>query len=74
MIAKVRKPTQEKINERNRREKLYEYYGIPYNVFDSEEDKEIVIYWAKAATMIIKGKEIPKDLESILLRYKNRRK
>lgn len=44
VVRVVRKPTQEEINERNRREKLYEYYDIPYNVFDSEEDKEIVIY------------------------------
>lgn len=56
-------------NERIRR---FEYYGIEYNNLDGgelaeskkEKDRD------EARILILMGKEIPKDLEERLLRYK----
>ena len=65
--------TEEQIAETERRENLYEYYGIPYGVFDGEEkvdSNEIEKDRTEAQILIMQGKEIPKDLEERLLRYK----
>lgn len=52
---------------------LYDYYGIPYGIFDEsgddimgsvEEDR------AKAKLLIMQGLEIPHELECRLLQYK----
>ena len=44
MIAKVRKPSQEELNKRKERERIYDYYGIPYGVFDGNSTpKEVGI-------------------------------
>lgn len=65
--------TDEQIAETERREKLYDYYGIPYGVFDGEEEIEFIEIEkdrTEAQILIMQGKEIPKDLEERLLRYK----
>ena len=65
--------TEEQIAETERREKLYDYYGIPYGIFDGDENVdsiEIEKDRTEAQILIMQGKEIPKDLEERLLRYK----
>lgn len=65
--------TEEQITETERRENLYDYYGIPYGIFDGDEKDdsiEIEKDRTEAQILIMQGKEIPKDLEERLLRYK----
>lgn len=65
--------TEEQITETERRENLYDYYGIPYGIFDGDEKVdsiEIEKDRTEAQILIMQGKEIPKDLEERLLRYK----
>lgn len=59
------------LEEREKRFRLYEKYGIPYGVFDGEEedcfieaDRQMAVYY------IVSGQEIPKDLEERLLNSK----
>lgn len=70
--------TDEQIAETDRREKLYDYYGIPYGVFDGEkkniEESEIEKDRTEAQILIMQGKEIPHDLEKRLLKYKEEEK
>lgn len=66
--------SEEEIKMTEEKEKLYEYYGIPYGVIDGSEndnkDIEIEKDRTSAQILIMQGKEIPKDLEQRLLRYK----
>lgn len=65
--------TKEQIEETERREKLYDYYGIPYGIFDGTEheiNNEIEKDRTEAQILIMKGEEIPKTLEERLLKYK----
>ena len=67
--------TEEQIAETERRENLYDYYGIPYGIFDGDEKEdstEIEKDRTEAQILIMQGKEIPKDLEERLLRYKEK--
>lgn len=74
MNAEMRPQTQEEYDERQRREELFDYYGIPYGVFDGGDKlpDNIETDWSKAIALISKGQEIPKDLEIRLLDYKER--
>lgn len=50
---------------------LYDYYGIPYLVFDGEEAAEHIRKDRRAAVRIIEtGGEVPEDLGKRLLEYK----
>lgn len=68
----ARPQTPQEIKKTNERIKRFEYYGIEYNNFDGgeldeskkEKDRD------EARIFILMGKEIPKDLEERLLRYK----
>ena len=63
--------TQEDIMEQERRFKLYEYYGIPYGIFDDVDEKSDVEAdreWARH--LIMQGLDIPKELEERVLKYK----
>ena len=64
--------TQEEYDERQRREELFDYYGIPYGVFDGcdELPDNIETDWSKAIALISKGQKNPRDLEIRLLNYK----
>lgn len=69
--------SEEEIKMTEEKEKLYEYYGIPYGVIDgSEEDNDIEIEKDRttAQILIMQGKPIPADLEKRLLEYKERNK
>ncbi len=73
MIAKVRKPSQEELNKRKEREIIYDYYGIPYGVFDGNSTpKEVERDWSRAISLLAKGEKIPKELEERLLKYKQK--
>lgn len=66
--------TPEQLQEQEARFKRYDYYGIPYGIIDDPEDEEITqieIDQVEAVTLILQGKEIPKDLEQRLLSYKH---
>lgn len=68
----ARPQTLQEIRETHERIRRFEYYGIEYNNFDggdlpeSEKEKD----QDEARILILMGKEIPKDLEERLLRYK----
>lgn len=66
--------SEEEIKMTEQKEKLYEYYGIPYGVIDGleKEEKELAIEKdrTEAQILIMQGKEIPEDLGKRLLRYK----
>lgn len=66
--------TEEEIKMTEEKEKLYEYYGIPYGVIDGSEkdDKDLEVEKDRtmAQILIMQGKEIPADLEQRLLQYK----
>lgn len=50
---------------------LYDYYGIPYLVFDEVEAEEHIRKDRRAAVRIIEaGGEVPDDLGKRLLEYK----
>lgn len=68
----ARPQTPQEIKKTNERIKRFEYYGIEYNNLDGgelaeskkEKDRD------EARMLILMGKEIPKDLEERLLKYK----
>lgn len=66
--------SEEEIKMTEEKEKLYEYYGIPYGVIDGSEkdnkDIEVEKDRTTAQILIMQGKEIPADLEQRLLQYK----
>ena len=70
--------SEEEIKMTETKEKLYEYYGIPYGVIDGaeKEDKDIEIERdrTEAQILIMQGKPIPADLEKRLLQYKENEK
>lgn len=70
--------SEEEIRMTEEKEKLYEYYGIPYGVIDGADNpnKEIEIEKDRttAQILIMQGKEIPKELEQRLLQYKEEEK
>ena len=70
--------TQEQILITENREKLYEYYGIPYGIFDNSDKNKKDIKIEKDRTiaqiLIMRGEKIPQDLEKRLLMYKKRDK
>lgn len=70
--------SEEEIRMTEEKEKLYEYYGIPYGVIDGTDNpnKEIEIEKDRttAQILIMQGKEIPKELEQRLLQYKEEEK
>lgn len=70
--------SEEEIKMTEEKEKLYEYYGIPYGVIDGseKEDKDLEIEKDRttAQILIMQGKEIPSDLEKRLLQYKENEK
>lgn len=71
MMAQVRKPTEQEIKLSIEREKLYDYYGIPYAIFcELNIPKNVDKDWSEAIVLISQGKPIPKDLEDRLLKYK----
>lgn len=56
-----------------KKRELYDYYGIPYLVFDesSEEvSKQIKIDRFNGMALLAQGKPIPEDLAKRLLKYK----
>jgi len=64
--------TQEQIEKQERKIQLYEYYGIPYGVFDDGQDSvsQKDIDRAQADLLIEAGRPIPVDLAERLLEYK----
>ena len=70
--------SEEEIKMTEEKEKLYEYYGIPYGVIDGAENPSKKIEIEKDRTtaqiLIMQGKEIPKELEQRLLKYKEEEK
>lgn len=67
--------SEEEIKMTEEKEKLYEYYGIPYGVIDgSEKDNDIEKDRTAAQILIMQGKPIPADLEKRLLEYKEQGK
>ena len=69
--------SEEEIKMTEEKEKLYEYYGIPYGVIDSskeENDIEIEKDRTTAQILIMQGKTITADLEKRLLEYKENEK
>ena len=66
--------SEEEVKMTEEKEKLYEYYGIPYGVIDGleKEEKELEIEKDRttAQILIMQGKEIPEDLGKRLLQYK----
>ena len=70
--------SEEEIKMTEAKEKLYEYYGIPYGVIDGSEKEDYDIEIEKDRTaaqiLIMQGKPIPADLEKRLLEYKENEK
>ena len=65
--------TPEQIKKQNEKFRLYDYYGIPYGIFDESEtieNNKIESDREKARLMIMKGEDIPKELAEQLLKYK----
>ena len=70
--------TDEQVRERNAKFAKYEAYGIPYGILDDthgegkrtsiDKDRE------QARLLIMQGKNLPKDLEERLLKYKKSHK
>ena len=62
--------SEEEIKMTEEKEKLYEYYGIPYGVIDGTKEDENNIEKEKDRTtaqiLIMQGKTIPSDLEERL--------
>lgn len=74
MMMQPRRQTDEEIIARNRLFEAYEYYGIPYGVFDSTRTPENVEKdWSRAVALLAKKEKIPKELENRLLKYKEQR-
>lgn len=74
-VSDSHKPqTKEQILATENREKLYEYYGIPYGVFDNLskniENTNIEKDRITVQILIMRGEKIPEDLEQRLLTYK----
>lgn len=68
-------PTEEQVRAQQLKFEKYDYYGIPYGNFDTEECGEGNISKKEndreqARMFIMTGKRIPKDLEIRLLQYK----
>jgi len=66
--------TNEQYEQRNKKFKLYEKYGIPYGTFDGTPEIDIQSFQKDkdrqtAISLIMQGKEIPEDLKK-LLHYK----
>lgn len=71
MTRLTRPQTEQELMIQANKEKLYKFYGIPYDVFDDEENNsQISKDREKARILIMTGKPIPKDLEEKLLQYK----
>lgn len=71
MMAQPRKQTLEEIERHKEKERLYDYYGIPYGIFDEKViSKQIERDWSKAIALIAKKEKIPEELEERLLQYK----
>ncbi len=66
--------TDQQISEMEAKFKKYEYYGIPYGVFDEDESTQVEKDRSEAILLIAQGLPIPKDLEDRLLSYKEQEK
>lgn len=65
--------TQEQLKVQETIFEQYEYYGIPYGIFDGsdETDADIIeMDREEAKLLIMRGEEIPPDLAAKLLEYK----
>lgn len=70
-MVKPRPFTKEEKDRYEKKLALYDYYGIPYLVFDGEEAAEHIRKDRWDAVRIIEtGGEIPEDLGKRLLEYK----
>lgn len=70
-MVKPRPFTKEEKDRYEKKLAMYDYYGIPYLVFDGEEAAEHIRKDRRAAVRIIEtGGEIPDDLGKRLLKYK----
>lgn len=74
MMAQAKPQTKEEVERRIRIHKMYDYYGIPYGIFDEHRDWSMSMEkdWNEAIILISEDKVIPKDLEERLLQYKLR--
>lgn len=67
-------PTQAQMEQQTLKFQQYEYYGIPYDYFDGAEGEgyksQKDVDREKARLLILSGKEIPEDLATRLLQYK----
>jgi hypothetical protein len=71
MMAHSREATKEELLEQQRIATQFQYYGLPYMVFDGPAIPiEVEKDWSKASLLIIQGKPIPKALAKRLLKYK----
>ena len=68
-------PTEDYIQAQQKKFEAYDYYGIPYGIFDGKEEsmpmqsqreKDI----EDARMLILEGKQLPQELEIRLLHYK----
>lgn len=65
--------SQEEKEKYLKKRELYDYYGIPYLVFDESSDnvsKQIKIDRLTGMSLLAQGKPIPEDLGKRLLEYK----
>lgn len=64
--------TDEQIKDMDRKFELYDYYGIPYGIFDDARlDINVEKDRTAAKLMIMQGITIPEDLKKRLLEYKD---
>lgn len=64
--------TDEQIKDMDRKFELYDYYGIPYGIFDDiRQDINVEKDRTTAKLLIMQGIAIPEDLEKRLLEYKD---
>lgn len=74
MMAKPMPQTADDIRKRTELFKIYDYYGIPYGIFDEiNVPLQVEKDWAEAVALIAQGEKIPLALEKRLLRYKAER-
>lgn len=70
-MVKPRPFTKEEKDRYEKKLALYDYYGIPYLVFDGEEAEEHIRKDRMTDVRIIEtGGEVPEDLGKRLLEYK----
>ena len=68
-------PTQEYILAQKKKFEAYDYYGIPYGIFDNNDESMLVQSQREkdiedARLLILEGKQLPEELGNRILNYK----